>query len=208
MFRTFIRAAALLVIVMPAAPLAAQTPASPELVTACVQSQQQVMLAADAANRRLELARQTNQAAAMRAAMDDLQGVLSSMRTQLAPCATLQAAAAPAAQDMANMPGHTMPAAAPAAQARPAAPGARAPGGAADALRPVTPSAAAPAANRMVMVQTAFDPTKLTCTPKVDPGAAAKTTYQGKTYYFCSAKDRDEFLTNPTMSLSMMPPKQ
>ncbi len=191
MLRTFIRCAVLLTIGMRAAPAGAQTAVSPELVAACVQSQQQAMLAADAANRRIELARQTNQAAAMRAAMDDLQSVLSAMRTELTPCATLQAAAAaPVAQDTANMPGHTMPAAAPATQARPAA-----------------PSAAAPAANRMVMVQTAFDPTKLTCTPRVAPGAAAKTTYQGKTYYFCSTKDRDEFLTNPTMSLSMMPPK-
>ena len=60
----------------------------------------------------------------------------------------------------------------------------------------------------MVMVQTALDPAKLSCSPKIDPTTAAKTTYQGKTYYFCSVKDRDEFLTDPAMSLSMMPPKQ
>jgi YHS domain-containing protein len=60
----------------------------------------------------------------------------------------------------------------------------------------------------MVMVQTALDPAKLSCSPKIDPKEAAKTTYQGKTYYFCSVKERDDFLTNPAMSLSMMPPKQ
>ena len=60
----------------------------------------------------------------------------------------------------------------------------------------------------MVMVQTALDPAKLSCTPRIDPNAAPKTTYQGKTYYFCSVKERDEFLTNPAMSLSMMPPKR
>ena len=65
-----------------------------------------------------------------------------------------------------------------------------------------------PAGQTMVMVQTAFDPAKLSCSPKIDPKAAPKTTYQGKTYYFCSVKERDTFLTNPAMSLSMMPPKQ
>jgi len=67
-------------------------------------------------------------------------------------------------------------------------------------------AAATPAAH--IMVQTAYDPTKLTCSPAIDPKAAASTTYQGKTYYFCSTKERDEFLTNPAMSLSMMPPKE
>jgi len=60
----------------------------------------------------------------------------------------------------------------------------------------------------MVMVQTAFDPSKLSCSPPIEPGNAARTTYQGKTYYFCSVEDRDKFLTDPAMSLSMMPPKQ
>ena len=60
----------------------------------------------------------------------------------------------------------------------------------------------------MVMVQTAYDPAKLTCAAGFDPKTAAMTTYEGKTYYFCSAADRDKFLTDPRMSLSMMPPKQ
>ena len=64
------------------------------------------------------------------------------------------------------------------------------------------------AGRTMVMVQTALDPAKLSCSPPFDPPAAPKTMYQGKTYYFCSAKDRDEFLKDPAMSLSMMPPKQ
>ena len=59
-----------------------------------------------------------------------------------------------------------------------------------------------------VMVQTALDPAKLTCSPAIDPTAAVRATYQGRTYYFCSAKERDEFLTNPAMSLKMMPPKE
>jgi YHS domain-containing protein len=60
----------------------------------------------------------------------------------------------------------------------------------------------------MIMVQTAFDPAKLSCSPPIDPKTAASTTYQGRTYYFCSAAERNEFLTNPDMSLSMMPPRE
>jgi YHS domain-containing protein len=60
----------------------------------------------------------------------------------------------------------------------------------------------------MVMVQTAFDPTKLSCSPPIDPKSASTATFQGKTYYFCSEKERNDFLKDPAMSLSMMPPKQ
>lgn len=191
MFRTFVVFAALAA--APATSMAAQHEGmpgmpqagqgvNPQLVAACVQSQQQVMAAADAASRRLEVARQTNQPAALRAAMDDLQTALSSMRTQLAPCATLQAVAAPAAHDMANMPGM------------------------ANTPASAAPAAAKPAAPTMVMVMTAVDPVKLKCSTKVEPTAAPKTTYKGKTYFFCSEKERAEFLTNPDMSLSMRPP--
>jgi len=60
----------------------------------------------------------------------------------------------------------------------------------------------------MIMVQTAFDPAKLSCSPAFDPKSAPSTVYEGKTYFFCSEKDRAEFLVDPKMSLSMMPPKQ
>jgi len=63
------------------------------------------------------------------------------------------------------------------------------------------------AGHAMVMVQTALDPAKLSCSPTIDSKDVPKATYQGKTYYFCSVKERDEFLTDPAMSLSMMPPK-
>jgi len=69
-------------------------------------------------------------------------------------------------------------------------------------------AAQTPAARGMVMVQTALDPAKLSCSPKIDPAKAASTAYKGVTYYFCSAKERDDFLTDPAMSLSMMPPKR
>jgi YHS domain-containing protein len=63
-------------------------------------------------------------------------------------------------------------------------------------------------ASTMVMVQTAFDPSKLNCPTGFDPARAPSTTYDGRMYYFCSTEDRDRFLTDPKMSLSMMPPKQ
>jgi YHS domain-containing protein len=66
---------------------------------------------------------------------------------------------------------------------------------------------AADAGRTMVMVQTAFDPAKLACPAGFDPAAAPRTTYEGKTYYFCSPEDRDRFLIDPKMSLTMMPPK-
>ena len=71
-----------------------------------------------------------------------------------------------------------------------------------------TATAAPGSAPTMVMVQTAYDPAKLTCPAGFAPRTAPATTYEGKTYYFCSAADRDQFLTDPRMSLSMMPPKQ
>ena len=205
---------------------AATAGVSPQLVSQCVDSQQQSLGLVDAANARLESARQSNSPTEIRAAMADLQRVLLDMRTVLARCTELQQALATApppatpGHDVSNVPGTatappgnaqpvvdphaghlTPPAQAPASNRTPNA-----------APRPLSPAPGAaapqPPANHMVMVQTALDPAKLSCSPKIDPKTAAKTTYQGKTYYFCSAKDRDEFLTNPAMSLSMRPPKQ
>jgi YHS domain-containing protein len=168
---------------------------SAQLVSQCVESQRQSLGLVDAANARLESARQSNSPTEIRAALSDLQRGLIDMRTVLSRCTELQQAlaSAPAAttagHDMSNM-----PAAPPAAS--PAAPKSGSTAG---------QGAASP---HMVMVQTAFDAAKLTCSPKIDPKTAAKATYEGKTYYFCSTKDRNEFLTDPKMSLSMMPPKQ
>jgi hypothetical protein len=78
-------------------------------------------------------------------------------------------------------------------------------------LRPAASGGAAPAAagrSGMVMVQTAYDPSKLTCPAGFDPSRAPSTIYDGRTYYFCSTEERDRFLTDPQMSLSMMPPRQ
>ena len=123
-----------------------QAAASPEQLTACVQSQRQVMALVDAGHQRLELARQTNDAAAMRAAFDEFQATLSSIKAQLASCAEV-VAAAPAAGPHA---GHAMPTAPDGRGAAPGPPAMRpgsttsAPGAAAAAPSPREASPTAP----------------------------------------------------------------
>ena len=68
-------------------------PTSQAAVAECAQAQPRLLQTIAAADMRLEAARQSNSPAAMRAAMDDLQGALGSLRAQLAACAALQAAA-------------------------------------------------------------------------------------------------------------------
>ena len=83
---------------------ATATPSSAQ-VTQCSQAQPLIMGLLDAALMRLEQARLTNSAAAMRDAADDLQTALVDVRTQLAPCAALQMGPSEA------HPGHATPAA-------------------------------------------------------------------------------------------------
>lgn len=183
--------------------------ANPAQVAACVESQQQTSALVDAANARLEMARQTNQPSAMRSALADLQTTLSTIRIQLATCTQLQTAAGmPPGHNMANMPGMHVPGA-PNASVTPSAAAAGTPAANSGSTQPAPAAPSAPAASatpKMVMVMTSMDPAKLQCPTKIDPDTAAKATYKGKTYYFCSTKERDEFLTNPEMSLSMRPP--
>jgi YHS domain-containing protein len=73
------------------------------------------------------------------------------------------------------------------------------------AMMPVAPSAGGAG---MIMVQTALDPSKLSCSPRIDPRIAPSTSYEGNMYYFCSEADRAEFLKDPAMSLEMMPPQR
>lgn len=75
-------------------------------------------------------------------------------------------------------------------------------------IRPAMMAMASPGGGGgMIMVQTAFDPSRLSCSPPIDSGTAPSTSYEGKTYYFCSEADREEFLKDPRMSLEMMPPR-
>lgn len=94
-----------------------QTAASQTAVADCARAQPQVVRTLDAAHMRLEGARQNNSPPAMRAAMDDLQGALGSLRAQLAACAALQAAV-PSDPHA----GHAMPTVQPAPSAAPGTP--------------------------------------------------------------------------------------
>ena len=196
----------------------------------CAQAHAVVTPELEAARARLEMARQTNSAAAMRAAIDALDAVLRNVSLQLAPCGELSAVMT------GPMAGHVMPgssptaapppAAEPAKQAAPAgptltttpghnmaatpAPGARKP--AASPPRAETPATskkeAAPAAadaHAGHAMTTAANPAArladLMCQPEVDPKTAPRATYQGKAYYFCSTVDRDLFLKSPAKYL-------
>lgn len=72
------------------APAAAPQQNASAAIGECAQAQPRVAQTIDAANMRIEGARQSNSPAAMRAAMDDLQGALGSLRAQLAACTNLQ----------------------------------------------------------------------------------------------------------------------
>lgn len=89
-------------------PPASGTPQPKADATMCVQAQPAVTRTLEAANARLEAARQSNSAVDMRAAVDDMQAVLRDLRRQLEPCAALQPQ--PAGDPHA---GHTMPQVAP-----------------------------------------------------------------------------------------------
>ena len=121
--------------------------ADPVRLAACIEAQRQTSALLDAANVRLETARQTNQPSAMRSAVEDLQTVLSTARTQLGTCTQLQAATAtPGSHNMANMPGMAKPG----APTAPPSPGATPAPGAVDPhaghTMPAAPASASPRA--------------------------------------------------------------
>jgi hypothetical protein len=78
---------------------------SAQAATRCAQAQPAVARLLDAATSRLESSRQTNSAAAMRAAVDEFQTVLRDLRLLLAPCAELQSTATTGHAGQHAMPG-------------------------------------------------------------------------------------------------------
>ncbi len=138
----------------------------------CSQAQPVVTGLLEDASKRLEAARLTNSAAAMRDAADDVQSALVDVRAQLAPCAqmaTSAPASAPGAQDAHA--GHVMPST-------------PTPAPAASTARPAPP-----------MPPTAI--TALKCGAPVDPKTAPRMLYQGQMYYFCSEQERAAFAKDP-----------
>jgi nitrogen fixation protein FixH len=73
--------------------------AAPEQVVSCVQKSQAATQLIEAANARIEDARQDNSALAMRAAIADLQVALAQMKAQLVDCVSLATANTTAAQN-------------------------------------------------------------------------------------------------------------
>jgi YHS domain-containing protein len=201
-------------------------------VTECRQAQPVITGLLNAALKRLEDARLTNSVAAMRDAADDVQAALVDMRTQLAPCSVMQAAAteAPAGQ-----------AAAPARAGTPAAAGTRAAGKSSAAPAPAAPhgghavpvapaatsrTPAATPARPAASPQRAAPPTaadshaghaadappapptniaELQCSNAVDPKTAPRMLYQGRMYYFCTEASRAEFAKDPATFVTAPP---
>jgi YHS domain-containing protein len=159
----------------------AGTAASPSAaqVTDCRQAQPVVTGLLNAALKRLEDARLTNSAAAMRDAADDVQAALVDMRTQLAPCGEMQlASSAPAASD--------------------------AHAGQATALA-ASPSATTGAAARATASAPPTSIADLKCTNAVDQRTAPRMLYQGRMYYFCTEASRVEFAKDPARFVTAPP---
>lgn len=164
-------------------------------VAQCSQAQGVVNGLVEAALKRLESARLTNNAAAMRDAVDDLQGTLVDIKQQLAPCGQLAASTAAAGHaghatpDVPQAPAATprtpvtqpvSPTPAPRAVApRAAVPGAADPHAghaASPAPRPATPRAAPPAARAKPVAPAAHDAHVMPAAPAGSPAAAAART--------------------------------
>ncbi|MGH9367130.1 MAG: YHS domain-containing protein, partial [Thermoanaerobaculia bacterium] len=154
----------------------------------CAEHARQSLQIIDRINRRLEEARQSNNPARMRAAMDDLQAALGELKTHqsLSIGATASKEAPPEwttpgsgqgapAMDHSKM-GHEMGAPAK---------------GAAPPPKTATPhdSTKAPAPQGKLV-----DPV---CGMSVEPKPELQVSYGGKTYYFCSTEDKEKFLREP-----------
>ena len=180
------------------APASAPQQDAAAAIAECAQAQPRVAQTIDAANVRIEAARQSNSPTVMRAAMDDLQGALGSLRTQLVACANLQAAAAADAHA-----GHVTPSTPNVQQSPAAKPGTPVqPQGAAPTPAGAGPAAAGghaghamPAAGATNLVR---DPR---CTASVNPETAPRAEHAGQSYYFCSERDRQLFVADPVKYL-------
>lgn len=198
------RTAAFLALLWPAGAAAQQS--QPAAGDDCMTAQSKVSVTATTARDRLETARQTNEPAKLRAAVDEAMIAIGALLAATEPCRT-----APA---MAGMDHSTLAAPQPGAPVSPRPPAAAAdPHAGMNMGTPAKPAAnpratpgAKPASKAadphagMTMpagAKTAQDPKQLVCTPAIDPDNAPTTTYKGKTYYFCTAADRLRFIMNP-----------
>jgi hypothetical protein len=133
---------------------------SPAAVSSCAQSSEGVTRTIDALSGRIDEARQTNDAAKMRAAVADLQVALAQMKTQLADCTALTQTAGSAMGSMTGMDHSKTPMVTATPAMQPGSP----------------PPASAAAAGGGAMAGTnhaAMDHSKMQMAPKPAPGAGS-----------------------------------
>ncbi len=160
----------------------------------------------------IENARQANDPAKMRAAIDELQNSLAAIRANLlavSPASTSEqmpmTPASPSTMDHShmNMPGMSPPRKSPpTSEAKPS--GKTETGHSHMEMPRMPPAPAKPqtksssASKAGVELPSAPAKTKdPVCGMEVETKSAEKATYQGKTYYFCSRADKEKFLADP-----------
>lgn len=166
----------------------------------CGEHSQQGLQVIEAANRRLEESRQSNNPTKIRAALDQLQGALGQLKTHLSLCAAA-VSSEPMDKGMQGMDPSKM------GQEKPPAPKSEKPPSAQmDHSKMGQSKMDEPKMDHSKMGQgkptassaaPAKDPVDPICFKNVDTQGAEKATYQGKTYYFCSRADREKFLSDP-----------
>jgi YHS domain-containing protein len=177
---------------------------------ACPARAKESLRIVEAANRRLEEARQANSPRQMRSAVDDFQAALAEIKTQLSLCVSPAAGVGSGMQGMDHSGMKEMDRmAAPPKSPAPAtktvetdhsrmdhskmsAPGTTAPP---ERAEPAPPTSQEKEASQVPLQTITKDPV---CGMEVGPRATQKATYQGKTYYFCSRADREKFLSDPS----------
>lgn len=196
----------------------------------CMTAQSKVIVTGTSARARLEEARQANDPAKLRAAVDEALIAITSLLAATEPCrrpaamggmdhskmamsqpgAPVSPRPAVAADPHAGM---TMPAPPAKPGAKPAAkpadphagmkmPAAPAKPGAKPAAKPADPHAGMNMAPAGGAM--AQDPKALKCSPPIDPENAPTTMYKGKAYYFCTAAERLRFILNPETYLKAL----
>jgi YHS domain-containing protein len=163
-------------------------------------------------NLMIETARQANDPAKMRAAIDELQNSLAAIRANLlavSPASTSEqmpmTPASPSTMDHShmNMPGMSPPRKSPpTSEAKPSGKTETGdshmemPGMPPAPAKPQTKSSSASKAD-VEQPPAAAKTRDPVCGMEVETKSAEKAAYQGKTYYFCSRADKEKFLADP-----------
>ena len=159
----------------------------------------------------IESARQSNDPAKMRAAIDELQNSLAKVRADLQAASPAPAPADPSQMNMEgmdhskmNMPGMNPPPKSPSTSGtKPSGETPmdhshmNMPGMSSAPTKPPVKSSAASSQMSVEQPPTPAMAKDPVCGMEVETKSAEKATYQGKTYYFCSRADKEKFLGDP-----------